>query len=78
MTFKSVSLRDSYWEEICATLEECGNDNDKRNAAMIREQLSGSIVVKVTKNIVCMSAKKGGDIRDSLPSDSQSRLENAL
>lgn len=47
MAFKTISLMESRWGAICATLEEFGNDQDKRNASMIREQLSGAVKVEV-------------------------------
>lgn len=70
MLFKSISLMESHWGAICATLEACGNDNDKRNAAMIREQLSGAVKVTTTRKSVTLKAPKGADLRDTLVSKS--------
>ena len=64
--FMNVALLGAHWEAICATLENCGNDNDKRNAAMIREQLSGDVKVVATRKTVTLKAPRGGDLRASM------------
>jgi len=69
MLFRTVSLMGSHWGAICATLETLGNDNDKRNAALIREQLSGAVKVVTTRKNVTLKAAKGGDLRETLVSE---------
>ena len=68
MAFKSVALLESHWGAVCATLE-LGNDADKRNAAMIREQLSGAVKVTATRGTVTMKAPRGGDLRGAIVAD---------
>lgn len=65
MLFKGITLMGSHWNEICATLE-LGNDRDKKNAELIREQLSGAVKVSTTSKTVTFKAPRGGDLRDSL------------
>ena len=61
--FKNVALLEAHWGAIVATLESCGNDNDKLHAAMIREQLSGDIKVVANSKTVKLKAPRGGDLR---------------
>lgn len=64
--FQNVALLGSHWGAIIATLESAGNDADKRNAAMIREQLDGTIKVTANSKRVTFKAPRGGDLRNAL------------
>lgn len=64
--FKTIALPASTWEDIAESLESVGTDDSRRRALLIREQLSGAIKVTATRTTARISAKKGGDIRDSV------------
>lgn len=66
MAFKAISLLASTWGAIATELDGKGTPEATRQAALIREQLDGSVQVKVTRGHVTMKAKKGGDLRNSL------------
>lgn len=68
MLFKNITLTETRWNSICASLESTGSDVDKTNAAMLREQLNGDVKVTATRKTVSFKAPKGADLRSSLVS----------
>jgi hypothetical protein len=65
MAFKTITLTNSRWDSICQRLESSEDEHDKDSAAMIREQLSGDVTVKVSSKSATFKVSKGGDLRDT-------------
>lgn len=66
MIFKTVSLDEKKWRAICALIDQSQVEEDHQLAQMIREQIDGDLIVKVTRGSVSFKAKKGGDVHNSL------------
>ncbi|MGL4638862.1 MAG: hypothetical protein ACRCVX_03890 [Shewanella sp.] len=64
---KSISLPKSAWKSIIEKLEGEGSTEAKDCAAMIEEQLNGSVTIKTVRGGGYIAkAPKGGDLRGML------------
>lgn len=70
---KTVALMPDIWAKVVRrlTVEVGANDESRRWAAMIEEQISGKVQVRLHRGSVSVKAGKGGDLRNLLlPGDS--------
>ncbi len=67
MNFKTVSLPSDVWAKINRriTVEVGADDESRKWAGMIDEQVKGSVKVKATRGSVEVRAPRGGDLRNA-------------
>lgn len=62
--FKAINLPKTAWRNIVKQLEGEGSTESKEYAALIEEQLNGSVTIKTVRSGGCVAkAAKGGDLR---------------
>ena len=60
---KTVTLPGSAWNRIVDVVQAHGTPTD---IALLREQLDGTVKVKVTRNGVTFTARRGHDLRNTV------------
>lgn len=63
--FKTVSLPSDRWEQIAGIVEASAHPDALKLVGMLKEQVSGSVKVKVSGRNVTVSAGRGGNLRDA-------------